>query len=147
MYLHQKIHHGGQEELQNFSHDLEDDGELRVVYDANRSHILADHKGRKGVNTYNFPVKNLSQDRNEIKEHLNKIVKIEGSAFKINLALGVILKNVQTNKYRYFIAYHNEMIFDSPHIVSTQASLDRLIELLQSLDIEEIALRSRQDTK
>ena len=56
LYAHQKVQHGGKKNLQNFTHKLDNDKELQLVYQANKDHILGDHEGHKGINTYNFPV-------------------------------------------------------------------------------------------
>ena len=81
--------------MQDFNHDLpEDDDELNIVYNANKDHILADHIGARGVNTYNFPIQDISENGAEFEEHLNKISKTESGSFKINVALGVIMQDI-----------------------------------------------------
>ena len=147
LYAHQQIQHGGKKKLQNFTHVLENDQDLKRVYDANKKFILGDHEGHRGLNTYNFPVQNLSANRNELKNQLNTIAKVEQGAFKINVGLGVILKNVETNEFRYFIPYKNELVFDSPHVVGNDHTFDRFLEVLENVDIEELSLRQRPDTK
>ena len=49
-------------------------------------------------------------DPNEINEKLKEVFETLNCAAKVNLALGFILRNVDTDKYRYFYAHENNTL-------------------------------------
>ena len=58
---------------------------------------------------FNFKLSKL--DPNEIKEKLKEVFEKLNCAAKLNLALGFILRNVDTDEYRYFYAHENKVFF------------------------------------
>jgi hypothetical protein len=67
--------------------------------------------------------------------------------FKMNLSFELILLNIETNDYRYFIAYHNEQVFDHPMQIERRADVERLQKKLAAMDITNYILRQRPNTK
>ena len=63
---------------------------------------------------FNFQL--LKLDPNLVNE------KLDGAA-KINIAFGFVLRNIETNKYRYFYAHENNTIFDISILLCTKADL------------------------
>ena len=126
LYIHQMTQHGKGEPVQEFDHTLEEGNPaLQEVYDANRAHILANHKRTKGGTNYNFPIQGLNDSTiNKIQEHLHTIERNEDNVFKINIALGMILNNEnevndnnttsndEDTQYRYYIPYTNELVME-----------------------------------
>ena len=93
LYIHQGLQHGGSNELQEFSHTLDGEtAQFRKVYEANKQHILARPKKLKYVSTYNFPVDGIPESTDVFEEQLKEIESNEDEAFKLNLALGIMLK-------------------------------------------------------
>ena len=109
LHVHQNMQHGGA--LQNrpwrqeahldeppWGDPVRDDP-LRQIYEGNQNVILADGKidrGRKVV--YNLPTNNLRDGVDEIWWKLDEIFTDQNGAFKINLSLGLILRNMETGE-------------------------------------------------
>ena len=123
-----------------------DNQPLLEVYDANRPLILANNQ-ESGIETiYNFPISNIfSVD--DIMTHANEVYDRQQSAFRVNLEFGLILVNTDSGEYRYFTPYSNESLFDHPIYVSRRQDLHRLRLRLQGLNITDLILRQRPNTK
>ena len=122
---------------------------MQRVYDANRPHILANHSQNSKPNTYNFPTNNLENGIDELRDHLYSIDdnNNDKGTYKINLALGMILRHANTGEFRYFIPYRNEMLFDTPYVISRRANLRRLLLRLKKIDIKSYIERQRPNSK
>jgi len=59
---------------------------------------------------------------------LRGIFRIQKNAFKINLAFGFILSNVETREKRYYYPSQNRLIFDQPLVVVDKADLQRVLQ-------------------
>ena len=147
LYLHRMSQHGGQHNLQDFEHDLEEDEKLREVYNANRPHILANHRRTAGGSTYNFPTNDLEGGIKDLSDQLGAIFSDQKNTFKINLSLGMLLRHSETGRYRYFIPYTNEMLLDSPYTVSRRSNLRQLTLKLKKFDLRTYVDRQRPDSK
>ena len=136
---HQTSQHGGaQNTLQKFNVNLEgDNSSLREEYRNFRSHILAPHRRSRDGTVYNFPTNDLNGGMQEIQNHLNSIYSSENNAFRLNIALGMLLRDVETGETRYFIPYENEMMFDTPQAISNRRDLNRVLNRLRDLDVRE----------
>ena len=82
-----------------------EDSRMRDVYQTNRPHILRSHDPSRVAGQYNYPTNNLNGGVEGIMEHLRSIMDIEISSFKMNLALGYILRNIETEEYKYLIPF------------------------------------------
>jgi len=123
-----------------------DDYTLKEVYETNAPLILQQHKPGPIFSTYNFPVGNdvsMVQLNRFVQEMFDK----EKYAFKLNLAFGVILRNRETEEYRYFSPYTNSQVLDTPMSISKRTDLSRLNSKLGRMDILTETLRQRPDTK
>ena len=58
---------------------------------------------------------------------LRAIFRAQTNAFKINLAFGFILSNVETGEKRYYNPSQNGLIFDQPLVVMDEADLRRVL--------------------
>ena len=136
---HQTSQHGGaQNKLQKFNVKLEgENSQLREEYDNFRAHILAPHRRSRNGTVYNFPTNDLEGGMQEVTQHLNSIYSSESNAFRVNVALGMILRDLQTGETRYFIPYENEMLFDTPQAISNRRDLNRVLSRLRHLDVRE----------
>ena len=125
---------------------LDNDGALREVYEANAPHILENHRLGPVHSVYNFPVTN-DVNLNQLMRMAQDIYHQEQRAFRLNLVFGTILQNRETGRYRYFVPYTNNGIFERPLYISRKADLQRLRRELQRKDIFTELLRQRPDTK
>ena len=57
---------------------------------------------------FNFRLSKL--DPNAIDDKLKEVFEKKNCAAKLNLALGFILRNVDTEEYRYFYAHENNFL-------------------------------------
>ena len=147
LYLHRMTQHGSGEDLQQFDHEIDrSDEELSQVYDANLAHILGSHRDRDGGRLYNFPVNGLSDNMSEISSHLNDIERNEDHSFKINLAVGMILRRGDEIRYRYFIPHENEMVLDAPVLITSPRDVLRLTERLSQMDLHAKIMNARPDS-
>jgi hypothetical protein len=78
---------------------------------------------------------------------LDYIYKKETLAFKINMTFGFILKNVEDGKLRFFKPYINQNILETPFTISNKKHLEKLKELIKSLDLIHQINKTRENTK
>ena len=100
------------------------DDPLRQIYEGNQNVMLADakiDKGRKVI--YNLPTNNLTDGVDEIWWKLDEIFTDQNGAFKINLSLGLILRNMETGEYRYFAPHVNDSLFPSLFLIGSRKYL------------------------
>ena len=149
LYVHQMTQHGSNESLQPFQHVFEDnDQTLRDTYDSNRSHILANHRNVADGTVYNYPIQGLGDAANDtVADHVDQIERNEDNAFKVNLALGMILKHATENRYRYYIPYRNNLVLETPFIISGRKDIDKLKRELAKIDLADYVLKHRPNTK
>ena len=62
---------------------------------------------------FNFQMSQL--DTKLINEKLEEVFNKLDSAGKINIALGFVLRNIETGEYRYFYAHENNTLFENFH--------------------------------
>ena len=134
LHVHQNMQHGGalpNRPWRQEAHldeppwgDPVRDEPLRQIYEGNQNVILADakiDKGRKVI--YNLPTNNLRDGVDEILWKLDEIFMDQNGAFKLNLSLGLILRNMETGEYRYFAPHVNDSLFPSPFLIGSRKYL------------------------
>lgn len=148
-------HPGREDNLQPLPWEKEDieppdeyvnDASFRDIYDLHRSIILAPHNEGNLKCNYNFPIDN-DFDAAELKRQLLFIYSHLNRAFKINLAFGLILVNIQSGEYRYFKAYYNVNILPTPVLISRYSQVTKLLSRLRAMDLNDYVMRVRGDTK
>lgn len=156
LFYHRSVLHGGAaEDLQpepwNDIPWINDNGRvnnsLRKIYTANRGHILSRHRHGDLASTYNFPTDNFADGANEIDNQLNGIFLEQNNTFKINLALGMILRNIEDGTFRYFVAHDNNTLFPQPLQISARRDLESLLEKLRAMDWFNYYLGNRPNSK
>ena len=78
-----------------------------------------------------------------MKEVFEKLI----FAAKVNLALGFILHNVDTDQYRYFYAHENNAFFDKSHLLCSKGDLVSLQDRAEKMDLVETRAQERENTK
>ncbi|MEW8119475.1 MAG: hypothetical protein AB2792_20110, partial [Candidatus Thiodiazotropha sp.] len=119
---------------------------LREVYDANAPLILENHNQGPLRSVYNFPLTN-DVNLNQLMGFAEDIYRQQDRAFRLNAVFGMILQNRETGRYRYFIPYNNNGIFERPLYISRRVDLQRFRRELERKDIMTELLRNRPDTK
>lgn len=121
---------------------------LRDIYLKHSHEIhLIDYEGENHLE-YNYPVENDFLTYQDLQLYLTNIYdRMNGEAFKINLAFGFILKHIEKNEWSYYHPLITDPLLSSPEVVSNAQQLNQLIEKIRDMDlIENVSLR-RPDTK
>ena len=158
LHQHQNMQHGGalQERPWRAEAHLDEppwgepvrDDALRQIYEGNQNIILADAKinrGRKDV--YNLPTNNLRDGIGELWDKLDDIFVDQNQSFKVNMSLGIILRNIDNGEYRYFAPQTNETLFPSPFLIGSRKYLRIFKNKLRRLDPLEYANNLRPNSK
>ena len=86
-------------------------------------------------------------DTKIINEKLEEVFNKLDSAAKINIALGFVLRNIETGEYCYFFAHENNTLFEKSHLLCTKVDLITLQGKVEKFDIVEQCTQERQNTK
>ena len=109
-------------------------------------HLLDDMHAEHGrQEVFNFSLLNL--DTKEINEKLNEIFANLNCAAKINIALGFLLQNIETNDYRYFYPHENNLQLDRVFLLSNRNDLLNIQNEIEKLDLIETCTQERQNSK
>ena len=103
---------------ENEDHEMVDE-DLHNIYSLHDDIILRDDEKGNIAMSYNFPIKNDITPE-VFKEQFNYIFEDQDYAFILNLAVGLILRNVENGSYRYFAPASNVRLFRSPILISKQ---------------------------
>ena len=102
----------------------------------------AEH-GRQEV--INFSLSDL--DNKKINEKINEVFTNLNCAAKVNLALRFILRNVETNDYRYYYPHENNLLLDRAFLLSNRNDLLIIQNEIEKLDLIETCTQERQNSK
>ena len=108
--------------------------------------ILANHNIGEVSSSFNFPIDN-SLTIDELMEQLEYIYHNMDSSFKVNFSVGVILQNIETERYRYFRPHQNGSVFLQPLTISNADALEHVRAQLETLNLPDYLLRQRNNTK
>ena len=74
-------------------------------------HVMIDGHDTNGrvQGFYNYFLNGFNGDISKLKSHLIEIFKAEDRAFRISLSFGLVLKDVETGKYKYYTAWLNNL--------------------------------------
>ena len=81
---------------------------------------------------FNFKLSKL--DPSEINEKLKEVFEKFNCAAKINLSLEFILRNVDTDEYRYFYAHEKNTFFEKSHLLCSKGDLVSLQHRVEKMD-------------
>ena len=129
--------------------DVTDNDAMEELYNDNDVYILAPNQFLSPLKSiYNMPVKRQLSD-NAIKNMLESIYHHpkQGKAFKFNLAAGVIMENREDGSLRYFKPSTNMTLLDHPISIRDRASLQRAIDSLQGMDLNDLIRNYRINSK
>ena len=109
------------------------------------SHFLRYTEDARTKSTiYNFPLKELSTS--DLREHLKLILSNLPCAAKVNFAFGFVLRDITEDVYRYHHAADNSTVFEKPFVLSNQADIDFVLDMLPDEDIFQMMVKDRPST-
>ena len=78
---------------------------------------------------------------------MKEVIEKLNCAAKVNLALGFILRKVDTDEYRYFYAHENNTFFEKCHLLCSKGDLVSLQDRIEKMDLVEKCAQERENTK
>ena len=100
-------------ELNKIVEEEGEDGEKLKEELSAFQHFLVDREMKNGRHRlFNFQMSKL--DTKKINEKLEEVFNKLDSAAKINIALGFVLRNIETGEYRYFYAHETILCLKKP---------------------------------
>ena len=127
----------------NFLED--DDADLKEELQACQ-HFLVDSDFERGRHrVFNFAMSTF--DNFLINEKLDLVFKGQKCAFKVNLAFGIVLKNVEDGSCRSFYAHKNNTLMERSKLVCTPDDITNLKQKLQKMDMVDLCTRERATLK
>ena len=134
---------------QNPFTDFTDNDLVEELYNDNDVYILAPNQFISQLKSiYNFPVNKQLSD-NDVRNMLESVYRHpnQGKAFKFNLAAGVIMENREDGSLRYFKPSTNMTLLPEPIAVKDADSLQRAIEAIEEMDLNELIRNYRINSK
>ena len=83
----------------------------------------------------------------DIKKYISRIKADQNGKVKLNVALGFILKNIESNELRFFHPSYNSTIFHQPQTLETEEDYKILMDDLERKDVLDFASSERPSTK
>ena len=94
---------------------------------------------------FNYAVENLNETI--VKEKIVHFFNSLKSAAKVNLAFGLILKNIKNRGFRFLYAHKTITLLDRSYLECTHDDLAKLKDFLTKTDVIESCSRERLNTK
>ena len=108
------------------------------VIEGNSSISLAPERVDRGRHILcNVPTDGLREGINTMIERIRDIYEQQTTAFKLNISLGFILRNIETGEYRYFAPNTNQTMWTLPHLISSRQSLNIVENRLRDMNVLE----------
>ena len=109
-------------------------------------HLLGYYfKEEKHQITYNFPLNESSHEK--LEDYLDYIFERLPCAVKLNIYFGFMLRNQETDEFRYFYADKNNPLFSSPVFIRDPVHLAFLKDRVEGEDFFEYVTQQRPNTK
>ena len=67
--------------------------------------------------------------------------------YKVNLALGLLLQNVENSDYRYYYPHKNNLLLDRAHLLSNKNDLLNIQSEIGKVNLIETCTQERQNSK
>ncbi len=116
-----------------------------------KQHQRAIRAPKKTVGTnrtdYNYVTDDMKQGPNELASVLRDIYSDQETTFKINFGIGMILKNVETEQYKYFAPFENNKIFESARMISSSSYLNSVTKEIMNLNLHEYIRNQKPSSK
>ena len=97
---------------------------------------------------FNFPTDDFKDPEKELQHHMSVIAGEMKQSFKINLAIGFIMKNIETDELRYYTPYSNNFVLDQNRFISKATYLTTHLKPdLLKMNLEDYLKRMRPSSK
>ena len=129
--------------------DIADNNAVEDMYNDNDVYILSPNQFISPLKSiYNLPV-NKRVSNTDVRTILESAYHHpnQGKAFKFNLAAGVIMENREDGSLRFFKPSTNMTLLPDPILVRDRASLQKAIEKLQEMDLDDLIRNYRINSK
>ena len=83
----------------------------------------------------------------QIRNHLEQILRSEGQAFKINMAFGLVLRDIVSSEFTFFHPIKSDGVIERPILITNQRDIDKFMEMLKNLNILEHLTKQRPNTR
>ena len=122
-----------------------DDQSLREELESCK-HFLSDTEMENGRHTvFNFAMSSF--DMSLLNHKLDYLFKELKSAAKVNIAFGIVLKNIEDGICGYFYAHENNTVMEKSKLVCTPDDIVSLKEKIAKMDVIDLCTRERANTK
>ena len=109
-------------------------------------HLLDDMHAEHGrQEVFNFSLSDL--DTKEVNKKLDEVFANLNCAAKINLALGFLLQNIETNDYRYYYPHENNLLLDRAFLLSNKNDFLNIKNEIENFYLIETCTQERQNSK
>ena len=129
--------------------EYQNSARMEELYNDNDVYILAPHQFISPMKTiYNFPIDKRVVN-NDVQHMLQTVYRHgqQAKAFKFTLSAGIIMENRENGELRYFKPATNMTILPDPILIKDRRTLQKAIDKLQELDIDELIRNYRINSK
>ncbi len=82
-----------------------------------------------------------------IKQFLMKVIDDRNDSFKLNMALGYILRHIESGELRFFYPSQNNMLLDLPILIDSRQDIQQVLEKLSIDYLSAHVYNQRPSTK
>ena len=123
------------------------DQSLQDLYRRHAHEIYIEHYQGAVHAEYNFPTTNGTITYQDIRNHLEEILRSEQQAFKVNMAFGIVLRDIITAEYTFFHPLESDGVLERPILITNQRDIDTFMDLIKNLNILEHLSKKRPNTR
>ena len=123
------------------------DQTLQDLYRQNAHEIYIEHYQGAVHAEYNVPTTNGTITYQQIRNHLEQILRSESQAFKINMAFGLVLRDIVSSEFTFFHPIESDGVMERPILITNQRDIDKFMEMLKNLNILEHLTKQRPNTR
>ena len=120
--------------------------EFRQIYRKNYNSIHTRVFRGRIKNVYHFMIINDLND-STVKKFLGEVVDDQSGDFKLNIALGFILRHIETGELRFFHTSQNSMLLDTPTLIDHKRDTSAVLEKLNMTYLTAHVYSQRPSTK
>lgn len=120
--------------------------DFRQIYRKNYNSIRTRVSRGRIKNVYHFLIINDLNDQT-VKKFLGEVLADESGTFKLNIALGYILRHIETGELRFFHTSQNSMLLDTPALIDNKRDTSVILEKLNMAYLTAHVYAQRPSTK
>ena len=120
--------------------------EFRQIYRTNYNSIRTRVSRGHIKNVYHFMITGDLNNK-KIKNFLGEVTDDQIGGFKLNVALGYILRHIESGELRFFHTSYNSMLLDTPALIDENQDISEVLEKLNIEYFNEHVYSQRPSTK